>query len=345
LTLIEDSQTNEIFIKVNELMVLDTKKMYAEKGYLLGNLEKNKASYSKKDLTKIQTNKMIDKRTVQRRLAELVEEDLLEISGYYSYSLTDKVKHNVKYHAPQFGGFALANLMSIHWPTLFNIEENVKKMVEMFGVYLLYCLVECARPAVIDEGKDGKKSIDMISEEQANLTARFAENVFNPMNLYSYFLSAFQYQPPDKEASNNLKRFGQDNSKHGPSIQDLDMERFKIITEQYTGDRRDQKELHETQFELGAKKVKDISDVIKKLYPDFYGKLLEARASFLGVPKQLSQYQKDMVPLGSFGTDEDTGEKETTIIHRIRKKNPISKPRKSMSLLTIQVILKDAVIV
>lgn len=302
------SQTKEILIKVNQLMALDTEKQYAEKGYILGNLEMDKANFKE-----INLENMVDKRTIQRRLSELVDEGLLEVSGYYLYSLADNVKHNVKYHAPKFGGFALANLMSIHWPMLFNIEQNVKKMVEIFGLYLLYCLVEAARP---------------VNEEQTNLTKYWLENVFDPMNLYSYFLSAFQYQPTDREASYNLQRFGKDNSKHGLSVQELDIERFKLITGQYAGDRREPNELHEIQYELSAKIVKDISNVIKKLYPDLYKKLLETRASFLGVPKQLSQYQKDIVTLGSFGTDEDTGEEETTVIHHTTKISPLSKPKK-----------------
>jgi hypothetical protein len=321
--LIKPSQTKEILIKVNELMVLDAKNQYAEKGYIMGNFEKDKANFKETDF-----QKMIDKRTIQRRLSELVEEGLLGRKDYYFYSLADKVKHNVKYHAPQFGGFALADIMSVHWPMLFNVEGNVKKLVEMFGVYLMYCLIEGARPAVIEVREDEKKSIDMISEEQANLTKYWVENVFNPMDFYSYFLSTFQYQPTDKEASTNLKKFGVDNSKHGPSIQDLDIERFKVITGQYTGDRREPKELDEIQFELSAKRVKDISNVIKQEYPDLYSMLSEARASFLGVPKQLSQYQKDMVTLGSFGTDGDTGEEETTVIHHTTKKKSLSKPRK-----------------
>jgi hypothetical protein len=95
------------------------------------------------------------------------------------------------------------------------------------------------------------------------------------------------------------------------------------MTGSYAGDRRSRQELNEL-YMLNVERVKNITHVLKKVYPEHYSRLSEARASFPGVPKQLSQYQKDMVALGSFGTDEDTGEEETTVIHRI----PLSKPRK-----------------
>jgi hypothetical protein len=285
-------------------------------------------------------NRKRDLRTIKRRLKEMVADGLIERNEDNNrYSLTDRVKSNIKYYASQFGGYALANIMSIHWPTIFHLEINVRKLVEMFGVYMIYCFIEAARPVNLDE-TDAWKGVDRsevkkikkmkdVWVEKDNLARQWIENVFPTSNMYDYFLSTFQHQPHDRDADRNLKQYEKNKAKSKlPSIQDLAGERFEFLTWPYgrkrlldgrivTDDRKEIDELSEhelgQQYELNEEMVKRLAQTLKTAYPMLYNKLLEARAGFLGKPKEMSQSQGDS-KLGYF--DPIT---EETVIHRKQK--------------------------
>jgi hypothetical protein len=47
--------------------------------------------------------------------------------------------------AAGYGNMALNNIMNCHFPTVSTLEENLIRLVEIFGVYVVYCLIEAAR--------------------------------------------------------------------------------------------------------------------------------------------------------------------------------------------------------
>jgi hypothetical protein len=265
--------------------------------------------------SEFQTQKRSD-RTILRTIQKMVKRGMMQEYPHNLYSLTNEVESNIKYHAPQFGGFALANLMGIHWPTLFPLEANLKKLVEIFGVFLLYCFIEAARRV---ENVGDKKKLKDIWNEKDDLSRSWIQNVFSSMNMYEYFLATFQNQPSDREAMENNQRFVKDHGKYGPSIQDLYTDkRFHFLTEVYGRETKElpqisfyKKELEDKEeeykpekllseydyeryvaYELPEAKIKRLSQALKDAYPNLYSKLLEARASFFGKPKERSQQQR-----------------------------------------------------
>ena len=47
--------------------------------------------------------------------------------------------------ASSYGNMALNNIMNCHFPTVNSLEENLDRLVEIFGLYIVYCLIEASR--------------------------------------------------------------------------------------------------------------------------------------------------------------------------------------------------------
>jgi hypothetical protein len=86
------------------------------------------------------------KRTIQRWLAELTLRGLL-IQKNNKYLLSSRGKHEFQFRdfASGYGSMALNNIMNCHFPTVSTLEENLIRLAEIFGVYVVYCLIESAR--------------------------------------------------------------------------------------------------------------------------------------------------------------------------------------------------------
>jgi hypothetical protein len=77
-------------------------------------------------------------RTIQRWLAKYTAHGYVVYTnnGYY---LLAKVKREIQSRsfAKGYGIMALNSLLDLHFPTLNTIEENLQKLIDIFGIYVV----------------------------------------------------------------------------------------------------------------------------------------------------------------------------------------------------------------
>jgi hypothetical protein len=249
---------------------------------------------------------LTSRRTVQRCLQFFIKRGLVQKNNEL-YSLTEHAKSEVRYYGRQFGGLALSAIMSIHFPILYSsLKENIDQLVTIFGLFTLYCMIEAARPASTIKARSPRvyavtgKTADNI--ERDRLASTWLQQVFDPVNMYDYFLAAMCYYEEDQENDKRkLERedLGDNRFTIGirdrdgklmppPSTQKLAEDRFYLLTsDEFDYAKQGAKR---PLYELKQETISEITRILKtnNKYRMFYKRLLEARASFLGRPKELS---------------------------------------------------------
>jgi hypothetical protein len=198
--------------------------------------------------------------------------------------------------------------MGLFYPTINTFEENLKKMIQIFGIYLIYCFIEAARPVE----RDGKDDSIKSNRDKDKLASTWITDVFNPLGMYNCFLSIIENQPTDNEVKRMMERMMEKNVKNTgkdefiivndrgrqvkgfpPSAANLFENRFYYITSKQA--RHD--EVSKPLYELDKEKIRKLTYILKENYPIFYEALLEARAGLLGEPKRRSlQSQRNREP-------------------------------------------------
>lgn len=218
----------------------------------------------------------------------LTEKEKSLVNNNGKYSINDKMRSDIRHFAPQFGGQALAAIMSNHLPTFYKLEKNLDDLIKIFGIYVVYCFIEAARPFV---GEDTLLS----TREKDILASSWVRDVFTLGTMYNFFMAAILNQPEDKEVEEYWQTFKVDENGYfifrnetgqpiaPPSTTDLATERFYFLAS---------KELNfdkgKPKYELDSKKIKKVTDLLKKKYPLYYESLFQAHADFLGKPKYWS---------------------------------------------------------
>lgn len=220
-------------------------------------------------------NKPIDIRTIQRCLKDLTEQGLIDTKNN-QYSLSRKARFNIKYFAWRFGGLALNCLMETHHPTLFPFKDNLEKLIEMMGVYVVYCFIEAARPIEdSDNDNDNYSSSYMTNLDRDELALSWIEKVFSPTNMYEYFLAAVEHQTKDELVESNQQKhlkqnedgdwvFGRDDGKPGPppSTKQFAMERYEFLFTEKIDDKQHDRD--KSRYELDNEKISAITTFLKK---------------------------------------------------------------------------------
>jgi hypothetical protein len=129
----------------------------------------------------------VDIRTIHRKLAELVEEGLAERKDG-KYSLTEKAKSDIRYFARQFGTAILCVLMEEYYPTRHSIEENVGRLVMIFGSFLLFCFIETAYPIMKNNSQ-----AQISGGYNKRLIEYCLQNIIPIKEMYRYFLGIMDY--------------------------------------------------------------------------------------------------------------------------------------------------------
>jgi hypothetical protein len=214
------------------------------------------------------------------------------------YSIHDKMKSDIRHFAPIFGESALSHMMEMHYPTINTAEENLDKLIKIFGVHTICHFIEAARP-VSDINIDKKyNKIDktMTNFEKDKLASTYVQNVFPILNMYDYFYSIFENQPSDDDIKKTLRKENfkenEDDTlvfvKRLPSAQQLTFERFKVLTSVKSSykKRKEEKPL----YELDEKVLKRLEQYLKTnpKYAPIYEQFFEAKAFLLGRPKEQS---------------------------------------------------------
>ena len=251
------------------------------------------------------------RRTYHRKIKELLKDGLV-IKKHRRYSISEKVKSDMRFFPRDFGESALSHLMTTHYPTINTLNKNLDRLIKIFGSYVVYCFIEASRPVV-----DYSKRHSMTNIEKDKLASEWIQKVFSPLNMYNYFLAVIENQPSDeavqKTLNNNFKKVEKgrsenvdevSNNKRGPqSTQDFAMERFVSLSSNFN-------HAHYIKgkplYELDEETIKRLTRSFKEMYPIIYEQLLEARANFLGKPKQqsLPENKKQNMPQ-YFDYDED----------------------------------------
>ncbi len=163
--------------------------------------------YESGEITKTDRDKYIKKfgktmsiRTIQRWLARYTAHGYVAYT-YNGYYLLAKGKREIQFRsfAKGYGIMALNSLLDLHFPTLNTIEENLQKLIDIFGIYVVYCLIEAARliTAEKNDREDHWKSSYFGNETNFDRQGKFSErklvnswimHIFNPINILNLFL-------------------------------------------------------------------------------------------------------------------------------------------------------------
>ena len=145
-----------------------------------------------KEKEKIFKKNTISRETIQRKLKEMVNEGLVK-KDRNRYLLSELVLSDFRYFNPDlgrnFGNLLLNALLQLHYPTIDDFKTNVKNLIEIFGFYLLYLLIESCRPIKI---QNNNKYIENSSKDA--LTEKWFEKALGHQHLLDMFICAVTNQ-------------------------------------------------------------------------------------------------------------------------------------------------------
>jgi hypothetical protein len=88
--------------------------------------------------------------------------------------------------------------MDFDFPTMDTLDRNLMRLVEIFGIYVVYALIEATR--LITDNKEGKF-------REGSLVNIWIKDVFNPWYMLNMFLTAISNSKNDEKVGrNNAKR-------------------------------------------------------------------------------------------------------------------------------------------
>jgi len=169
--------------------------------------EEAEAKYNNAEITYAEVQNYIDKnsktmdlRTVQRWLSELVKRGFVE-RKYNRYSLTITGKRELQFRAfaTSYGLIALNTLMNYHSPTRYTHEDNLMKLVEIFGMYVVYCLIEATRLIIAQNNNQEEHwhssyfgsplNFKNGNFKEAKLVKSWIKDIFSPWHMLNLFLT------------------------------------------------------------------------------------------------------------------------------------------------------------
>lgn len=312
---------------IDALMVLGTANTSEIQDYLIRKLwlkDNNKIRKRAQQRTELNKSKIpeseylrlvsrtIHVRTIQRRLRELKFEGVVGIDDKDErYRLTEYARTNLKLFGTQFGSRSLSEIMKVHYPGLNSLELNVEELIKIFGIYVVYCLTEGARPIVHTKIHDNVKRrgryslnkviVDNLAKDR--LALNWIKDVISPRDMFDYFLAALKYYEENKgyDMENMVEQpienqkggiftvliRNSDGNLEGPkSTSTLMGKRFSLITSR--GSDYITKANGKPLYELSPDTIKQITRILKQKHGIYYEMLHEARASFFGKPKEMS---------------------------------------------------------
>ena len=192
-------------------------KRYLDQKALSKAQEEVEAKYSNAEITHAdiknyidQNSRTMDLRTVQRWLSELVKRGFIE-RKYNRYSLTNIGKRELQFRAfaTSYGLLALNTLMNYHFPTKYTLEHNLTKLVEIFGTYVVYCLIEATRLIGADKNNQddhwhssyfgSPNNFRNGKFKEAKFVNRWIKDIFSPWHMLNLFLTAVSNSQPTEK--------------------------------------------------------------------------------------------------------------------------------------------------
>lgn len=255
----------------------------------------------------IEENK-ISKKTIHRKLNELILLGLVEHIGleyFVSDAWIGDLRYFVDEKAQEFGQGLLGRLTQQHYPTINTFEVNIKKLVEVLGFFMLYCLSESCRPVPFNSRYNRASTPNLFNDK---LAIKWSSNVFDSVYILDMFISAISNQISDKELEKIKNGKLKPNASGDPISEGFFPEgppstayfHRKRFLELYSG--KGHKQYYDDKktnamYQLSEQTYTRILTMLKKLYPDFYQAAIFSREDFFSRPKEYSlknRYLKKM---------------------------------------------------
>lgn len=245
-------------------------------------------------LARIEEDRPINKRTIHRKLNELEKLGLVEHCGR-EYIVSDAWLGDLRYFvdekAQEFGRGLLNRLTQYHYPTTNTFEVNIKKLIEVFGFFVLYCMLESSRPVPFNSRHKRPSTPNLFNDE---LAIKWSSNVFDPLCILNTFISAITYQISDKELEGKKPYLIESSiddgffSKRAPSTTYFYGKRIlQLYLDEGTRKRYDDKKT-KPMYLLSEETYSKILAMLEKLFPDYYRAAMFSRGEFFGRPKEFS---------------------------------------------------------
>ncbi len=261
--------------------------------------------------------------TVARKLRKLHARDSIGKDGR-QYFIADKTKADARYVPSTFGAVCLESLFREHFPMIDYLGDNLSKLIQIFGLYVVYCLIEAARPSDYFNNKEAHL---MTKSEKDELTLSYIRQVFDPLLMYKYFLTALKNQPTDKVVEQHRQHLEQDDWFGLPvfdkgyaekmdmpvnllSTSDFADDSMSNLIEKFQGYRVDQDPDRST-YELDKTMIKNLLKLIGLFHPDLFNRIVTDLRSSLWVRSGGGTYGDDNIIRPP---------KETLILGRKRRK-------------------------
>lgn len=186
-----------------------------QRKYFDGQIDgQRKNSYIKKH------GKGISLRTIQRGLKTLSEKGFVGNVGKqhnkYILSITGKREAQFRAYSQAYGTISLNQIMDYMFPTNNSLDKNMLELVKVFGVYVVYALIEAT--SLIVANKKGQEehwhsSFFGASSNfregkfrESRLVNNWIKGIFNPWYMLNMFLTAISNSSSDgKGISRNIK--------------------------------------------------------------------------------------------------------------------------------------------
>ena len=153
----------------------------------------------------IKIDEEIKIRVVQKWIKELTNEGLVVGSRKTGYSISNILNPKIKIHSEDFGSAILASTMKYIHPHHDTLEENIQRLVESFGLYVLYCFMEGARPYIYKNDERQQPIVEPNDDKKDQLTLSWIENVIDPKEMFDYFMTLLRYQLSNEEIKSRTK--------------------------------------------------------------------------------------------------------------------------------------------
>lgn len=161
--------------------------------------------------------KRISLRTVQRALKiGITYGSVQKIGNKYSMTKIGKRELMFKQFVQGYGNMSLNGLMDLSFPTMNTLDKNLDKLVKIFGVYVVYALIEAARLIMVNKNNEEEDLHSPYFGDSSKVKdAKFREGkfvnswikeVFDPWHMLNIFLTAVSNSDEQKGPEHNTKK-------------------------------------------------------------------------------------------------------------------------------------------
>jgi hypothetical protein len=244
----------------------------AVRKYEKGEIAKTEISTETKKLS-------VSRESVSRKLNKFLTMGLVGKKGL-KYFLTEKAESDPGYFPSLFGDVLLESLMEQHFPSISKLDENFLWLIQLFGLHIMICFIEAARPA---DYFGNLEAASMSHTDRDRLVISFIDQVINVKLMYKYFLEAIRNQPQDKIVEENRKHLSRDEIMGCLEFDEKYATKMGILrypTADYGNDdmshliKKKEVDNCQSQYELDKDIVNRLLSLISKMNPELYANVM-----------------------------------------------------------------------